>query len=333
VNPDEDWGDLPVARSWQAWGEVFTNTEIWERAVREIGRRAALPVRTIDSGFPGSNAVFVVNERGPDAYVVKIYAPLCPEDYDLERTLHPLLNRKPEIGAPSLLAAGTLAADGTWPYIVLTLVPGEPLRDVRDDLSDTNLLAIARDLGRRVRALHTVPLDALTGLATDPASWRRLAERSLSQTLNKLRSRKILSVPVLEKVPQLVHESLEAPETADLVLVSGDLTEDHIFLKETRDGWAISGLIDFADALVAPPAYEWVALWFSALDRDPSCLQATMAGYGDRVVLDAAFYRNALAFTFLHEFGAEIISDVLQRLGRPRIDSIQALQAHLWEPA
>ena len=326
-----DSADLPLVKTWAEWGEVFTDVDIWEEAVREIGRRVGLPVRSIKPGYPGSNAVFIVNRGTPDGAAVKIYAPLCPEDYDLERVLHPVLCRWPEIGAPRLMAEGSLGEEGAWPYVVLSLVPGEPIREVREDLPDRDLLAVSRDLGRRLRVLHGIPIASLSLFGPGASDWPRVAERHLAQTIEKLRNRKTLPRVVLDAVPGFVHAALEASENTDLVLVSGDVTEDHVLLVQQDGRWSISGLIDFADAMIAPRAYEWVALWFGALDRDATCLNAFLAGYGS-VVVDSSFYRNAMAFTFLHEFGGEIITDELRRLGKPPLTNLSALQAALWEP-
>ncbi len=134
---------------------------------------------------------------------------------------------------------------------------------------------------------------------------------------------------LLDAIPSFVHPVLEAED--ELLLVSGDVTEDHILLVEGDEGWSISGLIDFADALIAPPAYEWVALWFSALRRDADALRAFLEGYGG-LTADTTFCRTAMAFTFLHEFGAEIMAEELRGEDTAALTSVQALQAILWDP-
>lgn len=327
-----DTSDLPTPKTWPEWGAVFTDLDIWTPAVHEICRRAHIPVRTIESGYPGSNAVFIVNNHTPSVAVVKIYAPLCPEDYTLERVLHPLLSQWPEIGAPHLLAEGTLGANGTWPYIVLSYIAGEPIREVREDIPRRDLLAASRDLGHRLRVLHSIPTSALAGIDISAEGWQRTAERHLDQGMQKLRAHRALPKNVIDRLPGVVRTELQNAAATPLVLVSGDVTEDHVMLAEHDGHWTLTGLIDFADALVAPREYEWIALWFSALDRDTACLRTCLEGYGGGVVTDAAFYRRAFAFTFLHQFGSEIVIETLDRLGNPEIDSIAALQAILWEP-
>jgi len=112
--------------------------------------------------------------------------------------------------------------------------------------------------------------------------------------------------------------------------LNGDLTEDHILLQQHAATWHISGLIDFGDALVGRCEYEWVALWFGALNRDRDCLATFMEQYASNVSLDGDFYRAMLAFTLLHEFGHLIIADALTTLGNPDIASLRDLQFLLW---
>lgn len=92
-------------------------------------------------------------------------------------------------------------------------------------------------------------------------------------------------------------------------------------------------MIDFADARVAPREYEWPALWFSALDCDLSSLGAFMAAYDPTERLNADFRRLAMAYTLLHEFGPEIIAEVLSARQAAALDSMRDLQSALWGEA
>ena len=336
---------LPAVKTWDDWGKIFLDVPTWAPLVQESCRRAGLPCHTIIAGYPGSNAVFVVNRQLPaQRAVVKIYAPFCREDYTFEREIHVLLERTPELGAPRLIAHGQLAAPGrqavrealdsssVWPYIVLSFIPGEPIREVRDDIDNRSLLNIAEELGRRLRHLHAIPLSTLIALDVTRAGWQRYTQQQIVRTTTALRRETTLPNRVINRVPAFVNTVLAEQGTPELVLVSGDVTEDHVMLQRRGNSWAISGLIDFADARAAPREYEWVALWFSALDRDASSLVAFMKGYNPAQALDEAFLRQAMAYTFLHEFGALIISEVLSPSRAQEIESIHDLQTALFLP-
>ncbi len=320
------WQTLSPATTWAEWGQVFTAIDIWAPAVREICHRAGLPVETIEAGYPGSNAVFIVDRR----YVVKIYAPLCPKDYAIECELYPLLSRYPDLLTAELIAQGTLDGATTWPYIIISFLPGQPIREVREQMSQQDRIAVATDLGRRVRVLHSIPVHHQKVLETSRESWHAYVQQALAHTTRQLSGSEALLPALVQEIPSFVHQVLEGQGEPDLVLVSGDLTDDHVLLTPSADRWSISGMIDFADTLAAPPDYEWIALWFSALDRDTASLAAFARGYGPPILLTPTFYDRALAYTFLHEYGATMISDTLQRLSAPQVQTMATLRLLLW---
>lgn len=326
---------LPEITTWGKWGEIFLDVPTWAPLVAEVCRRAALPCRTITPGYPGSNAVFIVNAEEPgNRAIVKIYAPFCHEDYDFEREIHPLLASKPELGAPNLIDHGVLASSTRWPYVVLSYVPGVPIHEVREEISHHNLLQIAADLGERIRSFHAIPLDEVPSLDATVAGWERYVREQISRVVAELRRRTALSEQLLRRIPTFVAGALaEQPVTSsnNLLLVNGDITEDHVLLVEEGGRWRISGLIDFADARAAPRDYEWVALWFGALGRNTAALEAFLRAYDPGLHLNATFYRRAMAFTFLHEFGALIIAEALPKPKQRELHDIPDLQRVLWQ--
>jgi hygromycin-B 7''-O-kinase len=324
-----------VITSWEQWGSVFTDAAIWTPGVREIGRRAGLPVTTVEAGYPGTNAVFIVNagaaaDQASPPYVVKIYCPFCREDFALERILHPLLAEYADLPVPAWLGDGVLKGEMDWPYLILSFLPGKAIRDVRSKIPRANLVSIAAELGRCVKVLHGIPSSSLQSLDPFLDAWSVVAEQQLARTVDRLTTSQALPRNLIRQIPGFVTPVLESLSPLDWVSVNGDLTEDHVLLQEQRGHWRISGLIDFADTLIAPAEYEWVALWFGALGRDPACLHAFMQGYEAACPIDEAFRRRAMAFTFLHEFGALMIETVLQGLDAPEVRSLEHLETLLW---
>ena len=306
---------------------MFTNVAQWAAAVREICHRHRLPVQHVEVGYPGTNAVFVVDET----YVVKIYAPFCPEDFDLERELYALLGDNPGLSVPRLIAQGVLEDQIAWPYIVIDFISGAPIREVRDCIHRRDFLRIAAELGEMVRELHRAPTGALTSLPHTQTDWQQFVRERQVRAGDVVLWEGMLPEAVIAEIPGFLASVLDGGAETALALLNGDLTEDHILLDKRNGKWRISGLIDFGDALVGARDYEWIALWFSALDRDYEGLAAFMAAYNPYLKLDEVFFTRAMAFTFLHEFAPDILAVTLKALGKPQIASIQELQALLWE--
>lgn len=316
---------LPNIETWEQWGKFFTDVPRWTPAVREICRQAGIPAHTIEAGFPGTNAVFVLDQT----YVLKVYAPFCHRDYALERFLNPLVTRH-GIPAPAILAEGVFEDRIRWPYIVMAYLPGQPIREVRAQIPRANRLDIAADLGRIVRALHQIPLADVTLPELSPDSWMSFVKKRRAHMGEQNRREGKLPLSILKKIPRFLTSVLTEMGSPPLRLVNGDLTEDHLLLEQRAGRWQLSGLIDFADSLVAPVEYEWPALWFSGLARDAGCMRQFMAAYDPTLPLDAAFFRRAMAFTFLHEFSAPMLAWVLQHLPTASAQSIAELQTLLW---
>jgi hypothetical protein len=112
---------LPAIRDWSEWSAVFTDAALWRPAVERLwvaepslaARTGVGRIETMTAGFPGTCAVFILNESA----VIKLFPPLVAGDFDRERAVYRLLDgRLPEM--PRLLADGVLRDRIDWPYLV-----------------------------------------------------------------------------------------------------------------------------------------------------------------------------------------------------------------------
>lgn len=319
---------LPVIETWAQWGRTFTDPALWRPAIEAIARRTALPVDSVSPGFPGTNAVFLVNGDSSTAapYIVKIYAPFCRDDFYIERDVLRALTAHPEIGAPPLLADGVLKDQQAWPYLVLGVLPGVAIREVWGELSATARDDLARALGERVGHLHAVPPEVVPALSQGARRWSDIARSYLHATCSELARDGVVTPTVAAAVEAQTDRLLPDWLSEPHLLVHGDLTEDHILLSGERQGWCISGLIDFADCTLAPRAYEWIALWHGALAHDRPALVAFFAGYQAITGQACAVSPEGIAqWTLCHAFGSAIVQELWRSVGQPPLDSPAAL--------
>jgi hygromycin-B 7''-O-kinase len=113
-------------------------------------------------------------------------------------------------------------------------------------------------------------------------------------------------------------------------LLHGDLTQDHALVTEQGGVWSLSGLIDWADAEIGHPAYEWVALYFGFCDGDVALLRAFLAGYAPNAVGRLPDRRQFLAYTLLHRFGAHILAGALPNETRRDLANLDELAGRLF---
>lgn len=318
---------LPPVHDWVEWGALFTDAALWRPAIVRLWATETPPlaVRTglarvgrVTAGFPGTCAVFILDET----VVIKFFPPMVAGDFIREREVYRLLaGRVPEM--PRLLAGGVLRDRIAWPYLVTSFCPGQAWREALTDMLPAERLAIARTLGERIGRVHRTAV-APGGAWPSADAWPRFIEARLAAAPVALRAS--LPAAVAAAAGALLRQTDWFAGRP--CLLHADLTEDHAFVAH-RDGcWRLSGLLDWADAEVGDPLYEWVALYFGFCGRDAGLLRAFLAGYDPAAPLPAR--HQLLAYTLLHRFGLSIIDDILGREERRDLGSIDELAERLF---
>ena len=90
-------------------------------------------------------------------------------------------------------------------------------------------------------------------------------------------------------------------------------------------------MIDFGDARIGVPDYEWMPLWLGLCHRDVAVLRAFLEAYDSRLMADDALGRRIAAWTLLHDFGTDAIAELFDASGATRpARSLEALQVLVW---
>lgn len=320
---------LPEVRDWAEWGPIFTDATLWRPVIEQVwaidsnlaaGTGSAQP-RRVESGFPGTCAVFIVDSR----VVIKFFPPMVARDFERERSVYRLIGGvSPYL--PRLLAEGVFHDRVAWPYLALSRLPGQAWRDARAALSREERHNTLRELGQLVRSVHDTPLPA-SGPWPSAADWAAFVQSRRPQAIPDLRARTALPDRVIRELGALVSETdwlRERPR-----LLNADLTEDHLLVAQRGGRWRLSGLIDWADAEVGDVVYEWVALWFSICRRDAGLFGAFLAAYDASLQLADLRPERFLAFTALHRFGVNMMNEALTPAEQSEIDSRRRLQEAL----
>lgn len=296
---------LPLIQTWSEWGQIFTDITVWQPAIKRICQEQELaPVVEIVAGYPGTCAVFVINQT----VVVKIYPPLLPHDYERELEVYQVVTL-PQM--PRLLAKGIYHDQCDWPYLVLTFCSGQPIRELFAQITPANRLTLAQELGQLLRTLHQTPLLKLKAFAVAVTDWQKRMDQYAENNLIQLRQTGIVSTETVAKWEKLLYAWEERP--FQLCLINADLTEDHLLLVQAAGHWHISALIDWADAEVSTPAYEWVALWFGLCHQDTAMFREVLHSYDPTLTLDDTFRQQMLVYTLRHRFGASILEAAWQK--------------------
>jgi hygromycin-B 7''-O-kinase len=310
---------LPDIRSVDAYRSIYRDPQAWLPALHAICRRTGLQAATLQMAPPGSHIVFWVE----DDKLIKLYAPFWVDDADRESLVLRTLAGKSELNVPRLLAAGDL--DG-WPYLVLTRLPGVPLDSIWETLTADERIQLSASLGVLMANLHRLPTSGLEILDIDfPAFLSRQIETCVERQCTAG-----VAVAWLARIGDFLEELSPLLEpNYQPVLLHADLNPEHLFCEQSQAGWRITGLIDFGDAMLGHPYYEFVDPGF-ILKNSPPLRRSMLLAYGMAPYqLDENLSRRLLAFTLLHRFAT--LPDWLALFDEhPPVDLL-ALKDALWD--
>lgn len=306
----------PTFDSPDAYGSRLGDVDAWRPYAAAALARCGLAEPRLVSGFEGTYPTLV-----GDRLVVKLFGhvPGWRASFDAEVAANRVVEQDGGIAAPRVLARGSLfpGEEAEWPFLVTERLGGRPWREA--GLPPAEAGSVARQLGAQIRRLHDAGpdgprADALRGVRQD-----RLGDRDHGRAAAE-RHRAWGSLPahLLDQVPGY----LAGYRAGRRCLVHGDLTEDHLFV---RDG-ELLGIIDWGDALVTDPFYELGALHLGAFAGDRELLGHFLDGYGWR--LDGGFPERALQVALMHEF--DLFGALRSLTGDAR--SLADLATGLWTP-
>lgn len=277
---------VPDIRSKQEYLQVFRDDEVWLPAIRAIASRHAL------SGTPqrttlGTNITFACGD-----YIVKLFPPPWRAGFAAEKTA---LEAARGLPVPEVAAEGELEG---WPYLIMTRLGGVPVGDVWPSLDARQKHDVVAQIGELMRKLHDLPVPH--GLRGD---WQCF----LNERLAAAEAHHNVGEPWRSWLREQLRAFSEPPRK--MVLLHGDLTADHILLRNEGGNWSITGLIDFGDARVGHPYYEFAVPLVEYVYGQPGLAQVLLDAYG---LWQTAEVEEVLTrYCLVHEFVT--LRDFLER--------------------
>lgn len=258
----------------------------WLSPVSAIARAHGLPEAPL-SDLGGGNLVIGAG----DTHVIKLVPPLFAHELVAERALlervqraHPPL----PIPTPTLLGAGE--RDG-WTYLLLSRLPGSPIRARWGDVPKGERAPILRALGGFLAALHALPLTAPPALASAPPAlasapidgsfaspWPAFVEAESAAYLER-QARWGVAAEILAGAPAYLERArIGSPER--VALLHGDLNDMNALIDEAPGGFRASGAIDFADGRCGDPLFDLITPALLIARGDRALFHALLDGYG-----------------------------------------------------
>jgi hygromycin-B 7''-O-kinase len=224
--------------------------------------------------------------------ILKLFCSLWGDDYAAERAV---LQHLQGLQAPQVVADGELEG---WPYLIITALPGRPVEEVWSELDVGEKRSILEPLGSFLQALHQQP--PVPELATD---W----DQFLAERVGRWEEHHQAEGAWRDWIRGRISDFSEP--RFDPVLLNADITDEHV-LVINRDGhWQFSGVIDFGDAMMGHPHYEFVAPLVCLTIGEPSLSRTLVESYG--LELTPALAERLTTYCLLHKYGR--LADILER--------------------
>jgi len=319
---------LPSIRidSWDDWTRVYNDASVWRGLVDAICAREGIGYREIRAASANTNAVFLLDR----AFALKIYSPFWDE-FDLERRLLDALRLEESIPVPDPVGSGQVAdADGVaWDYLITRFCPARPFSEIRQELSNGEAVSLAEQLGRMVRRLHSLDPSRFANAGTR-RNWSDLVNTRRRAAVSELIAAGVLDAGLEGPLSALLDDAIAADLAKSRVVAHGDLGADHVLCSRSDGGWRIEALIDFGDAKIGVPEDEWMPIWMGFCELDPTLARAFLDAYDPALPGDSRFARRAVAWTLLHDFGADEVIRQWRERGQPGpIGTMEELEALL----
>lgn len=290
----------PEVTTWEDWGSIYQQEKVWSPLIQKIMDKEGMVFETIRKGFPGTSAVFILDDR----YVVKIYPSQFIDDHKREM---PVLNLLEKLYDRTLLIASGKYTDVQveWPYVILPYINGEAYRDIKEQLSLNEWRMFSRKLAHFLYRLHHLPLDDLK----NASCYQWLPECPIEKQLQAIYELPFFHNPSFKNdLLSFIKAWLPELKKEPLSFVHGDLTVDHLMFSQDIDGWTFETVIDLGDAHIAPVYYDWTVLWIEVFSERSDDWQLFIKDYESNLNVTEERFRYLLVTAlFLHPFALHLI--------------------------
>jgi len=310
---------LPDIKTREDYRLVYRDADVWLPAMRVICQRHGLDASRLEFAPPGTHVVFKV---GPDRYI-KLFAPPWRDDFTPERLVLCTLSEQPGLPIPRLVTEGEIEG---WLYIIVTAVEGVPLNEVWGSMAMSDREHIAARCGELMAWLHAMPTEGLEAIAVD---WPVFVEQQIQDCIDQIAQAGLCEQWTSEtseffaELPPLFEPGFQP------VLLSADITDEHILVSQCEGRWDMTGFIDFGDAMLGHPHYEFVAPGCCITSSSPELQRAMLLAYGySEDQLDATLAKQLMAYTLIHRFVN--IPDLLRMFDSRQPKNLEELNKELW---
>lgn len=279
---------LPIIDSRERYYELFKSNLIWEPAIKAICEKHQLDLNVTRS-TSGSHIVFKTG-----GHWIKLMAPIFEKEMLFETAGLKSVAGRLSVKTPEVIAEGIIEG---YPYIILTDVPGEPIKYAWPKLQTRDQEQVIRAMAKTI---HELALCPASDLVQSRFNWNAfITDQYLNCEVQQIK--KQMPEPWLNQLKTFLAKfSLTEFTTDQPIFLHCDLSYDHFFISNSG-AVRLTGIIDLADCQYGHAEYELAAPAVFVFKNHRAHLRLFLQECGYKSC-DQRFSEKLLAWCLLHRY-------------------------------
>jgi hygromycin-B 7''-O-kinase len=311
---------LPSLSSFEAFQAWRADTSQCLAVTLDIAGSHGLPHADPYLFSTGTNLVVALSDR----LVLKIFPPMLRHQFRSELTSLSQLHGRISVPIPEVVLEGER---DQWPYLIITRLHGTLGTQAWPALPEDQKERVLAQIGETIAEVQGVPVGELSGI--EPR-W----DRFLLGQIEGCRARhERLGLPqkYLDGLDDLLRDAATLiPLNAPTVILTGEYIPENFLLSREKEGWCLSGLIDFGDAMTGWREYDLLGPSAFMTAGMPRRVRSLFHGFGySKADINLTLKRRLMALLLLHRFSDPIRHICIEGWQQKAGDLLE-LQELLW---
>lgn len=284
---------FPAEMSVETFGAWRADPGQWLPVAVDIARGHALPCADPYVFATGTNLVLALDAK----HVLKIFPPMLRHQFVAERASLLQLNGRLSVPIPEFVLQGEREQ---WPYLVVTRIAGTMGTEVWPTLTEEEKCRTLRRVGEVIAEVQRIPPGELSQL--EPR-WEDFIPKQI-EGCRARHQRLGLTQKYLDGIDEILHVATRIiPLHAPRVILTGEYIPENFLMEREANGWRLSGLIDFGDAMTGWGEYDLLGPSTFMAGGNSRRVRELFTGFGySAAELDDALTRRLLVLLLLHRY-------------------------------
>jgi hygromycin-B 7''-O-kinase len=311
---------LPSLSSFEAFQAWRADASRCLPVARDIARSHGLTHANPQLFLTGTNLVVGIGQE----FILKIFPPILRDQFVSERIALTQLRGRLSVPIPEILFEGER---DQWPYLVITRLPGILGTQAWPALPEDQKERVLGQIGETIAEVQRVPVGELSGI--EPR-WDRFMHRQI-EGCRARHERLGLPGKYLDGLDELLRDAATLiPLNKPAVILTGEYIPENFLLSREKEGWCLSGLIDFGDVMTGWGEYDLLGPSAFMTAGMPRRVRSLFQGFGySNADINPALKRRLMTLLLLHR-ASDPVRHICIEGWQQKAGDLLELQELLW---